>query len=85
MRVLGRADTRTAFPKSLSDPPVLVRSLLRMGDCRNDAKAIARTVTRVKLMGACAWLLYLGLAVLLTLLSIWPHSLLRLVRRLGIR
>lgn len=43
----------------------------------NDAKMISRLVMSAQIMGLCVWLLYLGLAVLLVFVFMWPHYLLR--------
>lgn len=38
---------------------------------------ISRLVMSAQIMGLCVWLLYLGLAVLLVFVFMWPHYLLR--------
>lgn len=44
-----------------------------MVDRRNDAKMISRLVMGAQVMGACVWLIYIGLAVLPISVFIWPH------------
>lgn len=51
-----------------------------MAYCRNDAKMISRIVMGAQVMGACVWLLYLGLAFLLIVLFICPHYFLSLLK-----